>query len=458
MKRSLKFVSAWAFSWLNVVAAITCMTAYNLLQLGGLKLAPLALGIEGGDPPDGGTATIDQQLSRTLDSINKRLGKVDGLEEAIAKNKTDYDAVTKVIEEVKADMLTVRKLQLQLKTQAPRRKGTVSDDCAAFLGALYLKAGIMQEKFAGRSLDFARTEVENILGKTALSSSDIPLPVGYSGEVVELVSQWGFARQFGTVFPLGNGVVKLPRLKTDPVFGLIAQSATVTEKSPQTEWVTFTAEKFGGLVRLPSELDEDSIVAMGQFLARYGARNMARCEDYQFFASTGAGSGVNGSVEGLLATVGTNSKLVSLATDDLAISDVTLAKVREMRSLVDAPVLGMGAYYFHPTLEQKFAAFNTAGDKPYIANGVQGASLDGFPIRWVDSLPAYSTSDSAEETFGLFGDVSYHYLAPRGGMRADTSREAGFTTDEILVRFLERFTTGNMATGAVSGIATGASS
>jgi hypothetical protein len=53
--------------------------------------------------------------------------------------------------------------------------------------------------------------------------------------------------------------------------------------------------------------------------------------------------------------------------------------------------------------------------------------------------------------------VSYNYLGVRGGIRFDTSKEAGFTTDEILVRALERFTVGKMATGAVAGLITAAS-
>ena len=47
---------------------------------------------------------------------------------------------------------------------------------------------------------------KDILGveiKTALSSTDIPLPTEYSGQVVELVSQFGAGRRYGTVYPLG---------------------------------------------------------------------------------------------------------------------------------------------------------------------------------------------------------------------------------------------------------------
>ena len=111
----------------------------------------------------------------------------------------------------------------------------------------------------------------------------------------------------------------------------------------------------------------------------------------------------------------------------------------------------------HPTFEQHLAGLNTAGDKPYIANGVNGASLDGFPIRWVDVMPAYSTSAIVSKVFSLFGDASYQYLGVRKSMEIATSREAGFSTDETLVRALERFTIGNMATGAMSGLETAGS-
>jgi len=41
-------------------------------------------------------------------------------------------------------------------------------------------------------------------------------------------------------------------------------------------FVTFTAEKFGGLVRIPTEIDDDSIVPLGQFIARYSAAKSPR--------------------------------------------------------------------------------------------------------------------------------------------------------------------------------------
>ena len=210
-------------------------------------------------------------------------------------------------------------------------------------------------------------------------------------------------------------------------------------------------------MRLPSEIDEDSIFAMGQFLAKYSARNIARAEDQNFWVGTGAATGVNGTVEGLTYSTITNSKVTQMASTKTKYSDATLANLRAIRAVVDAPAIGMGAYYMHQSFEPHLSGLNTAGDKPYQANGLGGATLDGFPIRWIDIMPAYSTSANVSKVFALFGDPSYQYLGVRGGIRFDTSKEAGFATDENLVRALERFTIGLMANGAVSGLETAAS-
>src|SRR2546426_7487541 len=170
-----------------------------------------------------------------------------------------------------------------------------------------------------------------------------------------------------TLFPYttlfrSTGVVKLPQLKTDPAIGLIAQSASVGEKSPQTAWVTFTAEKYGGLVRVPSELDADSIVAIGQFIARYAARQIAKIEDVVFFTNDDS---TYGAIEGLTKSTITNSKVTQMASTKTHYSDATLANIRAIRAVVDAAAIAMGSYYMHPSFEQHLSGLNTAGDKPY---------------------------------------------------------------------------------------------
>ena len=372
----------------------------------------------------------------------------------IEKKGGDIEGLRKEFNDQRESLTSMQKSLLAARNVASRKAGEVSEACARTIGAIAALRGI-NKGLVTEGVERLKGLVGEVLGKTALSTSDIPLPVDYSGEVVELVGAYGAARRFGTVFPLGAGTVKLPALGTDPAFGLIGINAAVTQKSPTISFVNFAASKWGGLVIIPNEIDEDSVVAMGQFIARYSARQMAKIEDTVFFAADGTST--YDSLSGLTKSVVTNSKTVSLASTKTKISDVTLAKLRELRTAVDAAALATGAYYFHPSMEQALAGLNSSGDKPYTAAGIQGASLDGFPIRWVDVLPAYSTSASASTVFGLFGDVSYQYLGTRGGMRFDISDQAGFANDQLYVRALERFTIGLMATGAVAGITTAAS-
>jgi len=386
----------------------------------------------------------------------------------------DIERLSKSLErldELQRHVDTLRRAGMNGGREAVPAGSVVSDGCARHLVGLAIIAGHKKGRFdileSGKRetiMNLGKSFLGDAQFKTALSSTDIPLPVGYSGEVVALVGMYGSARRYGTVFPAGSGQLKLPRLKTDPAFGLLSQSTALTEKSPQTEWVTFNAEKFGGLIRLPSEMDEDSVIALGNFIADYAARQIALCEDHQFFVSTGAGSGVNGSIEGLCKSVVTNSKTTVSGTLGSP-AEFTLAHFRAVRTVPAASALRQGAYYCHPTFEPLLASFNNSTNgRPYNPNAqiqgtgaqpfIVGPTLDGFPIRWIDVMPVYSTSDVLSTVHVLFGDVRYQYLAPRGPVRFQTSIEAAFETDEILIRALERFTIGLMATSAVGGLIT----
>lgn len=409
--------------------------------------------------------TADEQILKSLSSIDERMKKIDAIETNVNKNREDYESVVKLVAEVQKEMLEVRKASIAAGASTQRRKGQVSDACARHLGAIGLIAALKTpgDAITPAQKSMAETQIKSILGieaKAALTSSDIPLPTLYSGEIVEFVYEFGQARKCGTVFPLGAGTVKLPKLGTDTTFGLIAGSATVTEKSPTIVFVTFAAEKFGGLVRLPSEIDEDSVVAMGQFIARYAARQIAYIEDWQFFMSTGAASGVNGTAEGLVKAVVTDSCFYynggAANSGKTKGSEATLADFRALRnsSTLSGIVLSKAKYYMHPTYEALLVTFNTSATvQPYQrANGTSPAMLDGFEIEWINVLPVYSTTAAVGVVPVLFGDATYQYLGVRGGVRFDTSREAAFATDEILIRALERITVGLMASKAVAGL------
>src|SRR5207302_2137083 len=111
--------------------------------------------------------------------------------------------------------------------------------------------------------------------------------------------------------------------------GSVAMSAAFGEKSPTVTFASLESHKIGGVVRLPREIDEQSIVALGQFLARYGAVEFARAEDTWGFLADGTST--YETVKGIVQIARDNSNTVVLASTKTKPSDATLADFRSLR-------------------------------------------------------------------------------------------------------------------------------
>src|SRR5512147_1887632 len=106
-------------------------------------------------------------------------------------------------------------------------------------------------------------------------------------------------------------------------------SAASPERSPTVTFASLESHKIGGIVRLPREIDEQSIVLMGQFLARYGAVEFARAEDTWGFLADGSGN--YESVKGVVQIARDLGKLLELAATKTKPSDATLDDFRTLR-------------------------------------------------------------------------------------------------------------------------------
>lgn len=341
----------------------------------------------------------------------------------------------------------------------------VSDDCALAMAGMFITRAARQDKWSKAlgDQDTALTKAAEYLGvtKTALSSSDIPLPTIYIPQVVELVWHYGQFRANATVFPLGAGTVNLPQLKAgEDAFGLIAASGSVTERKVAAQNVTFTAKKYGGIVRIPTEIEEDTFIPLGQFVARYVARRFAALEDAFGFLGDGSTYGTNAYGVGPYITQNYASTLsLVLGSTKTHTGDITLANIRAIRGYVNAAVFAnKPKYYMNPTMDALLVTFNTSATvTPYQRRPDGTATLDGFEIVWVGSLPANVAAAQVSTYPVFFGDLSYWYLGERGMPRIETSREVYFATDEIGIRALERIDVQPMAPDAMSCIQLAAS-
>lgn len=374
----------------------------------------------------------------------------------------------------KAYAAAQQKSGVSYRTRADgRREAFVSEDCARAISSLFvvscaqqgrwpatMQGGELQAKMLGEACEMLGIQQR---AASSLSGTEIPLPTVYVPQIVELVWQYGQIRQFGTVYPLGAGSVNLPRLKAgEDAFaylgvGTAGMSQTVGKKQVAAENVAFTANKFGGLIAIPYEIEQDTFIPLGQFLARYIARRFAYGEDDTAFNGDGTASYANISGIGKYCNAaGQLTYSVQLAAGKTKPSDATLDQFRSMRAKVNAAAYLNGAYYVHPSMDALLVTFNTIGQPLVYQRNGTNATLDGFPVRWTGVVQPYGTAAAPAKDIAFFGDLSYGYLGERGTPRVETSRDVYFATDEIAMRALERIDFQLMAIDAMSTLRTAA--
>ena len=475
---SLVAVSIAALMLLHFAAAIFVIGCWQLSQFAMSKRCGVCF-----------NPALTPEQVKEFDGILQSFKGYDGLFKELmdlSKSEGGFAAIKKLPELLKAEQKRNDELSgevKKLRKQASLRNGDtgvryvrgvpfVTDDCALALAGMYLTCAARQDKWDSKKFGEMEAGLEKAAGyigvtRTALASTDIPLPTIYVPQIVELVYKYGQFRQFATVFPLGAGTVNLPQLKAgEDAFtflgaGTAGMSQAIGEKKVAAQNITFTANKCGGIIRIPSEIEEDTFIPLGQFLARYVSRRFANLEDLTGFLGDGTATyaGIKG-VGPYVAGIAQTPQLTQLANGKTKPTDSGIADFRAMRAQVNAAVLqsGTAAYYLNPTMEALLVTFNTLNN-PYIyvrQNGAQPATLDGFPIHWVGVMQPYSTKAAAATYLAFFGDLSYWYLGERGAPRVETSREVYFATDEIGMRALERIDVEAMAPDAMSALQTAA--
>ena len=412
----------------------------------------------------------------------KDLGAVDG----------GFAALKKLPELLKSEQNRNEALEKQLKKLSKQISASGGGECVRWVGNVpFVSDGFAKhlasllvlqcEKLDGAMRSLNRDESQHkrlgelardYLGleqKAALTGTEVPLPTVYVGQIIELVFKYGAARQYATVFPLGAGTVKLPRLKAgEDDFGYLGAgtagiSQAVAEKRVTAELVTFTANKAGGLIRIPYELEEDTFIPLGQFLARYISRQLAKLEDKTLFLGDGTATYANQTGVGPYC-VANPTYLVQLDNAKTKVTDVTLDDLRNMRGKVSGAVLAnmsatgqsSAAYYFHPSMEPMLRSFNKYPNFVIFTNENGKPMFDGWPVRWIGVGAVNDGTARAGQFAAFFGDLSFWYLGERGSVRVEISKEVFFASDELAMRALERIDVEAMAVDAVAALQLGA--
>ncbi len=414
-----------------------------------LALAPLAL-----------TEEQVKEFQGILGEIKDGWGEIKALPAGLKSLEADTAQLRQHLQEARR-LFAAR----ALTTTRFRLAGCVSDECAQYFTASFIahceKSGKLDALCSLPAQRDALTrfacQALNLSTRAALTTADIPLPAQYSGEVRELISEFGVVRRRMSPYPIGMGTARPARMGARPAFGSIAMSGAFPEESPSITFASLESHKVGGIVRLPREIDEQSVVSMGQFLARYGAVEFARAEDTWGFLATGAAAFET--LKGVVQDARDNAKTVTLAAGKTKPSDAILDDFRALRLKVSKAALNgrLSAYYLDSTWEARLPAFNTTAEPNVYRRLPDGSAvLDGYPVVWTDVLASYGTSASADSPLAVFGALSFWWMGEHGAPRIDTSEHVWFANDQLAVRFIEEIDFDYAATDATAVLLTAA--
>ena len=404
---------------------------------------------------------IINEFRTGLTEIKDGIGRT---EKTLDEVKKEQGQAQKDRDELRADLNKMRRHALARSglAGAPPARGQVSTECARWLASSLIlhcardgRLEILSQSASTRdALLHSAREFLGLEIKTALTTADIPLPAEYSGELRALIAQFGVVRKAMFPYPIGLGTAKPPRMGVRPQFASVAMSGAFPEGSPTITFASLESHKIGGLVRVPRELEEQSIVPLGQFLARYGAVEFARIEDT--WGLLADGSNTYESVKGVCQIAKDNNKTVVLGATKTAPSDAVVRDFRNLRLAVATPVLNTGCYYMNATWEQQLRQFKTSADPLlYNQNGPNGVpTLDGYDVIWTEVLAPYSAVGSPGACVAVFGDLSFWWMGEHLHPRIDTSDQVFFVNDQLGVRFIEEIDFDYMDVAAASALVT----
>lgn len=255
------------------------------------------------------------------------------------------------------------------------------------------------------------------------------VPTPLSDQLINLVEEYGHARKSCRRIVMGATTWSVPKITGHSVVYYPSEAAAITESDLTFSQITLSASKMAGLVKMSSEIAEDSIISMLDTVVDDLAWGFSKAEDDNLFTG---GSIYTGGIEGDANVADTNVASVGA----LALTDLTACVVASGQERGLNP-----QWYMSPTLwnGQVRDLLNAAGgnSQAELAAGVQ-PTLFGYPVNLCNAIPGASASTSGD-LLAVFGDLSVsHYFGDRRALSFKVLDQLFAVNDQIGVVCTQR--------------------
>ena len=266
------------------------------------------------------------------------------------------------------------------------------------------------------------------IGTDSLGGFTVPDPL--SDALINLIEDRGTARQKSQRIVMSADTWSVPKVAGQATIYYPSEAASITDSSVSFSQVQLAAKKLAALVKMSTEVTEDSILDMLSVVVDSIAYSIALEEDKNLF--NGVSGGVNTSgIAGDASVDDTNVASVSA----LALTDLTACS-----SGIGNPIIGaVNEWYMSPVVFHGAVRdlLNAAGNNSMreLEEG-QRPTLLGYPVNLVSCLPSAPASG---ELVAVFGDLRLGaYFGDRRALNFKTLNELYMEQDQIGVVATER--------------------
>ena len=287
--------------------------------------------------------------------------------------------------------------------------------------------------------------------ETVNSQGGFLVPDEFSNTLISLREEYGVIRKAAKIEPMTSDTKRIPMRSATMTASFVGEATAGAETNQTFQQVSLVAKKLMVLTTISNELNEDSLINLGDSVAGEIAYAFAKKEDECAFLgdSTSTYGGIRGIAASMIAesSIGINTLGGSDATVAAIDIDDLHATLAKLPNYADTPST---KWYMHKSVYsaaiEKFMYAQGGSSATELSNGL-APKLFGYDVEFVSAMPTSATAAGASATLPLrvpilFGDLSL--ACAFGDRRSNTisfsdSALNAFEQDEIVVRGTERF-------------------
>ena len=296
--------------------------------------------------------------------------------------------------------------------------------------------------------------VESRTGLTTgtIGAGNANVPIGFRAVLYEhLILNSAIRQTRATQLVTSSGEqLLLPKTTAHPANGtIVAQNAAINENDPTFGQGTLNAYKYGNLIQISTELEQDTAVDLLGYVAMATGRALANGSGADFI--TGSGSS---KPTGVLVGAGTAAQVVG------GTGQSGIPTYKELESVFDVIIPAYqqnGEWLMNQTTASKLRQITDLYGRPLWVPSLTSdmpAQLFGKPFYIDPNMPSAGTAGTSL----AFGDFAAYFIRDVDGIRFERSVDYAFNTDMVTYRALLR-TDGQLLdlTGAIGTYKGGAS-